>query len=141
MTEEDTKTAGISRSTILNIIIRYRTILILIVLMAVFSLLKPIFLHPLNLLAILKNMSYVLIAGLGMTFIITLGGLDLSVGSIAAVVGVGFAMLLRGGFMDPILALLVVIGGALYMNGAGGYLKFNGFEKIKKNIIVVAFPG
>ena len=55
MIEADTKTAGTGRSRILNIIIRYRTVLILLVLMAVFSSLKPIFLHPLNLLAILKN--------------------------------------------------------------------------------------
>ena len=77
--------------------------------MIIFSLIKPIFIDPLDLLAILKNMSYVLIAGLGMTFIITLGGLDLSVGSIAAVVGISFAMLVRGGFMPVIPALLIVM--------------------------------
>ena len=96
--------------------------------MTVFSLLKPIFLNPLNLLAIIKNMSYVLIAGLGMTFIITLGGLDLSVGSIAAVVGVGFAMLLRGGLMPVIPALLIVLIGALLL----GF--FNGFVSVKGKI-------
>jgi ribose transport system permease protein len=126
--QADTKPAGIARSIIWKIIIRYRTILILILLMAVFSFLKPVFLNPLNLLAILKNMSYVLIAGLGMTFIITLAGLDLSVGSIAAVVGVGFAMLVRGGFMSPIPAFLIVMGGALFL----GFL--NGFVSVKGNI-------
>ena len=69
--------------TVGKILIKYRTIVILVVLMTIFSFLKPIFLNPINLLAIIKNMSYVLIAGLAMTFIITLGGLDLSVGSIA----------------------------------------------------------
>jgi ribose/xylose/arabinose/galactoside ABC-type transport system permease subunit len=136
VTDAVTDTSGTSRSTILNIIIRYRTILILIVLMAVFSLLKPIFLHPLNLLAILKNMSYVLIAGLGMTFIITLGGLDLSVGSIAAVVGVGFAMLVRGGFMDPIPALLVVITGALFLGFLNGFVSVKG--KIEPFLVTLA---
>lgn len=96
--------------------------------MTVFSLLKPIFLHPLNLLAIMKNMSYVLIVGLGMTFIITLGGLDLSVGSIAAVVGVGFAMLVRGGLMPAIPALFIVMLGALLL----GF--FNGFVSVKGKI-------
>ena len=96
--------------------------------MIVFTLLKPVFLNPLNLLAIMKNMSYVLIAGLGMTFIITLGGLDLSVGSIAAVVGVGFAMLVRGGFMPAIPALLIVMIGALLL----GF--FNGFVSVKGKI-------
>jgi ribose transport system permease protein len=96
--------------------------------MTVFTLLKPIFLHPINLLAIMKNMSYVLIAGLGMTFIITLGGLDLSVGSIAAVVGVGFALLVRGGLMPALPALLIVLLGALLL----GF--FNGFVSVKGKI-------
>jgi ribose transport system permease protein len=134
--EADTKTAGTYRSRIGNIIIRYRTILILIVLMAVFSSLKPIFLHPLNLLAILKNMSYVLIAGLGMTFVITLGGLDLSVGSIAAVTGVGFAMLVRGGLMGPIPALLIVMTGALFLGFLNGFVSVKG--KIEPFLVTLA---
>ena len=76
----------------------------------------------------MKNMSYVLIAGLGMTFIITLGGLDLSVGSIAAVVGVGFAMLVRGGLMPALPALFIVMLGALLLGS------FNGFVSVKGKI-------
>ena len=128
MIEAQAKTAQRPRPTIGKLIIQYRTILILVVLMTVFYLLKPVFLHPLNLLAILKNMSYVLIVGLGMTFIITLAGLDLSVGSIAAVVGVGFAMLVRGGLMPAIPALLIVMLGALLL----GF--FNGFVSVKGKI-------
>lgn len=122
------KTAQTSRPTIRKLIIQYRTLLILVVLMTVFSLLKPVFIDPANLLAIMKNMSYVLIAGLGMTFIITLGGLDLSVGSTAAVVGVGFAMLVRGGFMPPIPAVLIVMIAAMLL----GF--FNGFVSVKGKI-------
>ena len=123
-----TKTAPTSRPAIRKLIIQYRTFLILVVLVTVFSLLKPIFIHPSNLLAIMKNMSYVLIAGLGMTFIIVLAGLDLSVGSIAAVTGVGFAMLVRGGFMPAIPALLIVMIGTMFL----GYL--NGFVSVKGKI-------
>lgn len=111
-----------------DILVKYRTILILIVLMITFTSLRPIFVHPANLLAILKNMSYVLIAGLGMTFIITLAGLDLSVGSTAAVVGVGFALLVRGGRMAPIPALFLVMLGAIFL----GFL--NGFVSVKGKI-------
>lgn len=112
----------------MKLLIRYRTLVILIVLMTVFSLLKPVFIKPDNLLAILKNMSYVLVVGLGMTFIITLGGLDLSVGSIAAVVGVTFAMLVRGGTMAPIPALLIVLVLSMLL----GF--FNGFVSVKGKI-------
>lgn len=112
----------------MKLLIRYRTLVILIVLMTVFSLLRPVFIDPKNLLAILKNMSYVLVVGLGMTFIITLGGLDLSVGSIAAVVGVTFAMLVRGGTMAPIPALLIVLVLSMLL----GF--FNGFVSVKGKI-------
>lgn len=120
------KTDQTSRPTIRKLIIQYRTFLILLVLITVFSLLKPIFIDSRNLLNIMKNMSYVLIAGLGMTFIITLGGLDLSVGSTAAVAGVGFAMLVRGGFMPPIPAGFIVMIGAMLLGFLNGFVSFKG---------------
>lgn len=90
----------------LSLIIRYRTILILILLLAVFTIMKPIFLHPTNLLNMLKSMSYVAIAAFGTTFVITLGGLDLSVGSTAAVVGVTLALILARGVPLPLAIIL-----------------------------------
>lgn len=136
MIQAQAKTAQASRPTIGKLLIQYRTILILVVLMTVFSAVKPIFLHPSNLLAIMKNMSYVLIAGLGMTFIITLGGLDLSVGSTAAVVGVGFAMLVRGGFMPAIPALLIVMIGAMLLGFLNGFVSDKG--KIEPFLVTLA---
>ena len=130
------KTDQTSRPTIRKLIIQYRTFLILIVLMTVFYLLKPIFIDSRNLLAIMKNMSYVLIAGLGMTFIITLGGLDLSVGSTAAVVGVGFAMLVRGGLMPAIPALLIVMIGAMLLGFLNGFVSVKG--KIEPFLVTLA---
>jgi len=126
--QAQSKTDQTSKPTIRKFIIQYRTFLILIVLMTVFTMVKPIFIDSRNLLAIMKNMSYVLIAGLGMTFIITLGGLDLSVGSTAAVVGVGFAMLVRGGLMAPVPAGLIVMLAAMLL----GF--FNGFVSVKGRI-------
>lgn len=126
--QSTSNTAKSPGQKIRDLIIQYRTLLILIVLMVIFSSLKPIFLAPANLLSILKNMSYVLIAGLGMTFVITLAGLDLSVGSTAAVVGVGFAMLVRANFLPPIPALLIVLVVAMIL----GF--FNGFVSVKGKI-------
>jgi ribose transport system permease protein len=120
------QTYQVSKQNIGKFIIKYRTFLILIVLVTIFTTLKPVFINPLNLLAILKNMSYVLIAGLGMTFIITLGGLDLSVGSTAAVVGVGFALLVRGGFIDPVLAVIIVMMGAMLLGFVNGFVSVKG---------------
>ena len=136
MTQAQAKTIKTTRSTIGKLFIKYRTIVILIVLMTIFSFLKPIFLHPINLLAIIKNMSYVLIAGLAMTFIVTLGGLDLSVGSIAAVVGVSFALLVRADFMPPVLALLVVMVGAMALGAFNGFIIVKG--KIEPFLVTLA---
>jgi ribose/xylose/arabinose/galactoside ABC-type transport system permease subunit len=104
--------------------------------MAVFSLLRPVFINPANLLAILKNMSYVLIVGLGMTFIITLGGLDLSVGSIAAVVGVTFALLVRGGLVPAIPALLIVMVLSMLLGFLNGFISVKG--KIEPFLVTLA---
>lgn len=130
------ETARTSKTTIRKLVIQYRTLLILVVLMIVFSLLKPVFINPSNLLAILKNMSYVLIAGLGMTFIITLGGLDLSVGSTAAVVGVGFAMLIRGGLLPAIPAMLIVMVVAMSLGLLNGVVSVKG--KIEPFLVTLA---
>jgi ribose transport system permease protein len=112
--------------TLSRLLVKYRTLIILILLMIVFTALRPVFIRPENLLAILKNMSYVLIAGLGATFIITLAGLDLSVGSIAAVVGVGFAMLVRGGLMPAVPAILIVMVAATFLGFSNGLISVKG---------------
>ena len=118
-------------------LIRFRTIIILIVVMLVFTLLKDIFIHPTNLLNMLKRMSPVFITGFGMTFIIVLAGLDLSVGSIAAVVGVGFALLVRGkDGMDTVPALLIVLVAALVMGLLNGLISVKG--KIEPFLVTLA---
>jgi ribose transport system permease protein len=136
MMHANAETAPKSRTTFMKLLIQYRTLVILIVLMVVFSLLKPVFIHPANLLAILKNMSYVLIVGLGMTFIITLGGLDLSVGSIAAVVGVSFALLVRGGLVPAIPALLIVMVLSMLLGFLNGFVSVKG--KIEPFLVTLA---
>lgn len=97
------------RFSVLNLIIRFRTVLILLLLAVVFTSMKPIFTNPVNLLNMLKRMSFLAIPAFGMTFIITLGGLDLSVGSTAAVVGVSLALILGLGVPLPFAILICLI--------------------------------
>ena len=100
--------------TFAEILIRYRTVILLLLLIGVFTLLKDVFILPANLLNMLKRMSFVAITAFGMTFVITLGGLDLSVGGTAAIVGVGFALMLGAGIPAvAALALCLVISVAL----------------------------
>ncbi len=108
-------------------LIKFRTILILIALAAIFTALKPIFLHPTNLLNMMKRMSYVAITAYGMTFIITLSALDISGGSIAALVGVCLAFLLNKG-----IALVIGLPGVILLALLLGYI--NGFITVKGKI-------
>lgn len=102
---------GKDRKTLVNKIIKFRTVLILLVLVIVFGVIKPIFLNPINIMNMLKRMSYTAIPAFGMTFIMVLGGLDISIGSIAAVAGVVMAMMLKGGVpIIPAVLICLVIG-------------------------------
>jgi ribose transport system permease protein len=66
---------------------RYGSLIALALLVIVSATLSPHFLQPQNLLNILRQISYTGIIALGMTFVIIAGGIDLSVGSLAAFAG------------------------------------------------------
>jgi ribose transport system permease protein len=66
---------------------RYAALGALVLLSVASALLSPFFLQWQNLLNIVRQVSYTGIIALGMTFIIVSGGIDLSVGSMAALVG------------------------------------------------------
>jgi ribose/xylose/arabinose/galactoside ABC-type transport system permease subunit len=71
-----------------------RTLIALFILVAVFGIKVPNFLTVENMLTITKHVAEYALLGIGMTFIILTGGIDLSVGSI-----VGFAAMMAGGFI------------------------------------------
>lgn len=98
---------------------RYGIFLVLMVLLAVISALTPIirgeqyFLTPRNLIQIALQASVNATIAVGMTFVITSGGIDLSVGSIVALCGVVAALAMRDLPIGPLVGLLVavVVGG------------------------------
>ena len=66
---------------------RHAALVALLLLSVASALLSPFFLQWQNLLNIVRQVSYTGIIALGMTYIIVSGGIDLSVGSMAALVG------------------------------------------------------
>ena len=64
----------------------------LLVLIFVFAALEPNFLHPLNLLNTLRQVSFTGLIAVGMTFVILTAGIDLSVGSLLALAAVSVAV-------------------------------------------------
>lgn len=66
---------------------RYLIVFILIGLMVFSGILSPAFLKPRNILNIFWQTSYVGIIAIGITFVMIAGGIDLSVGSMVALLG------------------------------------------------------
>lgn len=103
---------------------RFAIIFILFGLMILFSLLSPYFFTQANLTNIFVQQSYVIIAAVGLSFVMISGGMDLSIGYQISVVGVTTAALVRWvglGFPES-LAIGMILGIAL---GA-----FNGWASI-----------
>ena len=88
---------------------------------------ESILIKPENLLNILRQVSFVGIIAMGMTLVITLGGIDLSVGSLVALLGgIGILFLnavLSSGASEPVAVLgafaLILVGGVVagFING------------------------
>ena len=73
--------------SLVNIALRLRALIALVVLVAAFALLSPEFLTTGNVTILIKHVAINAILAMGMTFVILTGGIDLSVGSVAGLVG------------------------------------------------------
>ena len=89
------------------------TLIGLAAIVAVFSILTPFFLTTHNLINVLKQSSINACLAVGMTLVIISGGIDLSVGSIAALSAVIGASLLKFGLAAPLaMAGMLAVGAA-----------------------------
>ena len=94
---------------------KYTSIIGLILLCIISIIMNDSFLTPRNLMNIVRQLAVPGLLAIGMTYVIISGGIDLSVGSICALVSVLYAMLLQNGlgFFPALLAMLglgLVIG-------------------------------
>ena len=88
------------RAGAVDVAARHSALIFLLVLILVFALLEPRFLHPLNILNILRQVSISGLIAIGMTFVILTAGIDLSVGSLVALAGLVGAYVAKGGLDD-----------------------------------------
>jgi len=93
-----------------------------IVLFIVLGLLNPNFLTAGNLRDVAVSASVNAIIGIGLTFVIITGGIDLSVGAIASFVGIVSATLMVNGGVPPTLGLLAGIVLGLLCGAVNGLL-------------------
>ncbi len=129
----DTPSATQSPNAVLRVLRRidWQTFTPLLGLVALFvlgALINPVFLSPNNLLNVLTRSSFIGIIAVGATFVIIAGGIDLSVGSMAAFIA-GAMILAMNRWSDDIASnLLVILLGvvlALILGLVAGFL--NGF--------------
>lgn len=111
-----------SSTAMMNMMKQYGGILLsLVVLCVIFSVVNPRFMSVANFLNVLQQVSVIAIAAFGMTWVILLGEIDLSIGSIIAVAGMVGAQCFAYfglGFV-PTVILTLMTGAALgLVNGA-----------------------
>lgn len=109
--------------------------LFFLVVCIIFSLSTDAFLSAPNLLNIIRQSAPLLIVAAAMTFVITTGGIDLSVGSVLALSATLSAAALQAGIAWPLVVLLMLGLGAL-TGVVQGY--FIAFERIPAFIVTLA---
>jgi len=111
---------------------KYGALFALAVLFTVSAIASPYFLQVQNILNILRQISYTGIIALGMTFVIISGGIDLSVGSMTALVGgvsiltLNSAMSTFGEVQAIIISIIVAIIFGAVLGAANGVLVSKG---------------
>ncbi len=78
----------------------FSPLIFLILLILIFSSLHPRFLHPLNIFNVMRQIAITGLIALGMTFVIIVRGIDLSVGSLIALCGLVGAVIAKGGLVE-----------------------------------------
>ncbi len=101
----------------------------------VFAATSPVFLVPGNLLNLLRQLAPMLIVAVGMTFVITTGGVDLSVGSTVALTNALAAIALADGLPWPLVVVAMLLLGAL-VGAVHGW--FTAYQRIPSFIVTLA---
>ncbi|MDQ3421333.1 MAG: ABC transporter permease, partial [Acidobacteriota bacterium] len=99
------------------------------------SVLAPGFFSLGNQLNILRQAAPILVVAIGMTLVITIGGIDLSVGSGLGLAAVLSATMLEAGW-NPWVAVLTISTLGLLAGGINGY--FIAFQRIPAFIVTLA---
>jgi len=113
------------KNNLMNVVVKYKSLIGLLILCIVISLITPRFLSFGNVKNVLTQVSVNAVIAIGMSFVILTGGIDLSVGSILAVSGAVAASIIKSTgnvFLAIIVALAIgsvigLINGVLVSKG------------------------
>ncbi|KAA5821941.1 ABC transporter permease [Algibacter amylolyticus] len=105
---------------LLKFLVKHNTIFIFILLLIFSALISDVFFTSTNLSNLLKQVSGIGIISIGMLLVILTGGIDLSVGSMVALLAVTFAILVNVVVLPLAIILTIIIGFGL--GSVSGYL-------------------
>jgi len=143
--------SGTSGFDVFSFLARFAPLIFLLVLMAVFSIMEPRFLTPLNLFNVMRQVSIYGLLAIGMTFVILTAGIDLSIGSLLAFAGLVAAAISKGGLSNRFTvgegqdavgyAWYLAALGAIALGVLGGYLQGFAITRLKVPPFVVTLGG
>jgi simple sugar transport system permease protein len=105
------------------------------VVVVLFSIVTDTFLTEANLLNIMRQTAPLMIVAVSMTFVITTAGIDLSVGSILALVNALAAIAMQAGLYWPLIVVLMLLVG-VFIGALQGF--FIAYESIPAFIVTLA---
>lgn len=115
---EEPKKSQFQVGTILK---KYNLFLIFIGFLIIGTLLSEHFLTFQNILNILQQSAFVGIVAIGMTFVILVGGIDLSVGAVLGLSGMLVALLISSG-VNPFIAIAITMAAGGFMGFVSGFI-------------------
>lgn len=107
--ETNVLNAGGRRFNITRFLVNYALYILIIGLVIVYASLTPLFLSGQNIVSLLTNSAPLLVAAVGMTLILIIAEIDLSIGSIAGVAASVWILLLTQSQMNIVLASALAI--------------------------------
>ncbi len=95
-----------SMTDVQQLLLRARAFIVLIVVLIIFAFVAPNFLDAANIGIVSKHVALNAILGIGMTFVILTGGIDLSVGSIVGLSAMMAGLLINNGIQLPMFGII-----------------------------------
>ncbi len=132
-----TMSRSMTRTEFAQFLLRGRALIALIVIAAIFAFAEDAFLTSANLEILVKQTALNAILGIGMTFVILTGGIDLSVGSIVGLTGMVAGLLINQGlelsFMAQVvyphtwMVLVISLAAGMLLGAVNGFIitRFN----------------
>jgi ribose/xylose/arabinose/galactoside ABC-type transport system permease subunit len=101
------KQRGFTKTDLQQLLLRGRAFIALFLVTIVFSVIVPNFLDAANIQIMAKHVAIIAILGVGMTFVILTGGIDLSVGSLVGLTAMIAGMLINEGLVLPMFGVII----------------------------------